>query len=47
MVNMEKKDVWEKIKQYLEEIDYGKIIVTIHEGKISYIEKQEKEKIGK
>ena len=34
-----------KIKDYLEEIDYGKIVITIHQGKVVYIEKQEKEKL--
>lgn len=38
-------DVWLKIKKYIEELEYGKIVITIHQGKVSFIEKQEKEKI--
>ena len=34
-----------KIKNYVEEIDYGKVVITIHQGKVVYIEKQEKEKL--
>ncbi len=34
-----------KIKDYMNEIDYGKIVITIHQGKVVYIEKQEKEKL--
>lgn len=37
---------WKKIKEYIEKIEYGKVIITIHQGKITYIEKQEKEKIS-
>jgi hypothetical protein len=43
---VENNKVMEKIKNYLETIEYGKIILTIHQGQITYIEKQEKEKIS-
>ena len=36
----------EKVKKYIKEIDYGKVIVTIHEGQVMYIEKQKKEKLS-
>jgi hypothetical protein len=34
-----------KIEKYINEIEFGKVIVTIHEGKVMYIEKQKKEKL--
>ena len=35
-----------KIKGYINEIDYGQVVVSIHQGKVAYIEKKEKEKIN-
>ena len=37
--------ILEKIKDYIKDIDYGKIVITIHQGEVTYIEKQEKEKV--
>lgn len=39
-------DTIAKIKEYINEINYGKVIITIHQGEIVYIEKQEKEKVN-
>jgi len=39
-------NIIKKIKRYIKNIDYGKIIITIHQGEVTYIEKQEKEKLN-
>jgi len=39
-------NIIKKIKRYIKNIDYEKIIITIHQGEVTYIEKQEKEKLN-
>ena len=38
--------VIEKLKSYIEDIDYGQVVVSIHQGEVAYIEKKENEKIN-
>lgn len=42
---MEQKKVLARVKKYLQEIEYGKIEIVVHQGKAKYIEKSEKEKL--
>ncbi len=39
------EEIMKKIREYIDDINYGKIILSIHQGDVAYIEKQEKEKI--
>ena len=40
------KKTLEKVKNYIKNIEYGKVVISIHQGKIQYIEKVKKEKIN-
>ncbi|MFW5981519.1 MAG: DUF2292 domain-containing protein [bacterium] len=40
------EDIYQIIKKYLDKIMYGKIVLTVHHGKIEYIEVQEKVKVN-
>lgn len=37
--------IMDKIKRDIEDIEYGRIEIVIHQGQVKYIEKKEKEKI--
>ncbi len=43
----DKKILLEKVGKYIDEIKFGKIVLSIHQGDVVYIEKQEKEKLDR
>jgi len=46
MLNLKKTEkVMGKIENYINDMEYGKVILSIHQGDVAYIEIQEKEKI--
>ncbi len=44
-LNIEKNDtvsVWKKIREQVESIGYGSVIITVHDGKITQVETSKK-----
>lgn len=40
--NLDEEEIWQIIKRQVEELKYGTVLVTVHDGKITQIETSSK-----